>query len=519
MKQEIQEKINMYDRMRPSERRALIGAMFEEPNQAADLYASLPETKNQRGILRILSDASRKKRILDLVLELEQKEGTVRQLLKSDDPKTRKNAGILLGTLKEEAFSEPLIQALSQEQTEYVRSSLLLALGRCGGKQAESFLLNYTPVCTVKKHLEEEMAALKKAVSSLSAGQVSSVPSPRVKGEKLVFFFEHGLSYLLEEEFDAHNMEYRPFEPFENALASRANDFRNVLAIRTFSECMIYLKRADDLEKMIELLPKKQVVEKIRRVYPQKQLNYRLSIFSDQPKDEKTQWVNRAVNLLDDIDGFLNSPSSYFFEIKILVRPEGCYAFLKPSPVLDTRFSYRKNTLPASIHPVAAAAIMQYCYPYMKRDADVLDPFCGTGTLLVERARVKPFATLTGSDISNNAIHMAKENLQLAQVQATLTQCDACQLKCEMRYDEVVANLPFGHRVGTHEDNLELYHALLKQLPALLKPKGMAFLYTNDKSAMTNALHLNPGLTLVDEVILTSGNISASLYLISLKKE
>ena len=37
--------------------------------------------------------------------------------------------------------------------------------------------------------------------------------------------------------------------------------------------------------------------------------------------------------------------------------------------------------------------------PYLKEDAAVLDPFCGVGTMLIERNKVLPARSLYGIDI------------------------------------------------------------------------------------------------------------------------
>lgn len=52
--------------------------------------------------------------------------------------------------------------------------------------------------------------------------------------------------------------------------------------------------------------------------------------------------------------------------------------------------------------------------PYLKEDAAVLDPFCGVGTMLIERNKVLPARSLYGIDIYGQAIEGARENTELA---------------------------------------------------------------------------------------------------------
>ena len=53
----------------------------------------------------------------------------------------------------------------------------------------------------------------------------------------------------------------------------------------------------------------------------------------------------------------------------------------------DRRFDYRKEVVASSIRPVNAALLVQLAKDYMIEDARVLDPFCGVGTMLIERQK------------------------------------------------------------------------------------------------------------------------------------
>jgi len=54
------------------------------------------------------------------------------------------------------------------------------------------------------------------------------------------------------------------------------------------------------------------------------------------------------------------------------------------------RFDYRKGSVAASIHPSAAAMLLMLAKPYLRKNAQLLDPCCGVGTMLVERHRLLP---------------------------------------------------------------------------------------------------------------------------------
>ena len=57
---------------------------------------------------------------------------------------------------------------------------------------------------------------------------------------------------------------------------------------------------------------------------------------------------------------------------------------------------------------------MEIAKPYLKEDAQIMDPFCGVGTMLVERDRKVPAREVYGTDIFGDAIEMARVNTELA---------------------------------------------------------------------------------------------------------
>ena len=82
----------------------------------------------------------------------------------------------------------------------------------------------------------------------------------------------------------------------------------------------------------------------------------------------------------------MNAPSDYEIELRLLEKRDGGYAcFLKLLTIAHGRFAYRKNAVAASIHPATAAMIVALAEPYLKENAQILDPFCGVGTMLIER--------------------------------------------------------------------------------------------------------------------------------------
>lgn len=96
----------------------------------------------------------------------------------------------------------------------------------------------------------------------------------------------------------------------------------------------------------------------------------------------------------------VNSVSDYDIELRFIQNKESKSAcLLKLFTKKDNRFAYRKNHVATSLTPVNAAGIVKMSEKYLEKYAQVLDPFCGVGTLLIERNKLVRTRTMYGIDI------------------------------------------------------------------------------------------------------------------------
>jgi tRNA G10 N-methylase Trm11 len=125
--------------------------------------------------------------------------------------------------------------------------------------------------------------------------------------------------------------------------------------------------------------------------------------------------------------------------------------------VKDDRFLYRKADIPASLHPTLAAAAAR-CVPVDATDI-VLDPFCGSGVLLAERALRGPYDRLIGGDVDLTALEAASQNLRGFN-RVILTQADAGRQWLSRRVNIILTNPPYGRRVANVATARRLHAAL-----------------------------------------------------------
>ena len=104
----------------------------------------------------------------------------------------------------------------------------------------------------------------------------------------------------------------------------------------------------------------------------------------------------------------------------------------------------RPPELPGALRPTIAAAMVELAH--VQDGHAVLDPMCGTGTVLLECSRRFPGASLFGSDRSAEAVATAKARLGGG---ATIRRCELDALDyAPGTFDRIVTNLPWGDQTS-----------------------------------------------------------------------
>jgi 23S rRNA G2445 N2-methylase RlmL len=142
----------------------------------------------------------------------------------------------------------------------------------------------------------------------------------------------------------------------------------------------------------------------------------------------------------------------------------------------------RKGSLPP---PIAAAMA------FMTRPGDddmILDPVCGSGTLLAEAAGYAPGARLLGADQDLQAVKTARRNLKdFGTAEIDHADARALDLPAES-VSLVLANLPFGKQYGDVAENRTLYAEVLGEVRRVAAPKGFrAALLASDRGLLRDA--------------------------------
>ncbi len=170
---------------------------------------------------------------------------------------------------------------------------------------------------------------------------------------------------------------------------------------------------------------------------------------------------------------------------------------------------YKVAHFPGSLRPSVAAAMAFLSEP--ADDDVVLDPLCGAGTILIERAHLGRYRMLLGGDRDPQALAAARENVGPRYQPIALRQWDAATLPLkDGEVTRIVTNLPWGRKSGSHPDNRRLYPKLLAEFRRVLAPGGLMVLMTSETRLMRELFQecrIVPGAILAVTVLGASASI------------
>ena len=172
---------------------------------------------------------------------------------------------------------------------------------------------------------------------------------------------------------------------------------------------------------------------------------------------------------------------------------------LRLSTDVDRQHGGREVERSAALRPSVAAAMVLLSRP---EPGDVfLDPMCGTGTLLLERAVVGRYELLLGGDSDEGAVRATLANFGLRHQPRRVERWDARRLPLEDgSVTKIVCNLPWGRQIGEKTAMPALYRGFLAEAARVLAPAGRLVLLTSEWDALRTELARRSELT-VEETI------------------
>jgi 23S rRNA G2445 N2-methylase RlmL len=422
--------------------------------------------------------------------------------LHDQSPQARRIAAIALGKRGGEGSVAALRTALATEEVAWVRPSMILAIGRIGGADARAALAEIEP------RSDSETEALRKARDRVSGPATGFAWRSGV--ETTAHFFASvpiGLEDVAIAEARERGIEASLVRRGTIALQARPNALRCIYDTRiliaegaagAFAETVrkAKVRWRDWITSAADVLP------------------YRFSLENVRITKQEFNDLLRLARETFSPQGLADSPSSYAAMLRVEADDDATRIWLVPTFEADERFAYRVADVGASINPVVGA-----CLARLVRREDggmAVDPTCGSGTLLIERAMLDAGMMLAGIDISPTAIRAAAGNVIAAGLAARVAvrQGDGGDPAAwPERCDEVLANLPFGLR--TEDRNLDgLYRRVIGNIARTLAPGGRALLYTAHAKTLIALLRRTTKLEVTAERRIESGGLQVGVWLL-----
>ena len=203
---------------------------------------------------------------------------------------------------------------------------------------------------------------------------------------------------------------------------------------------------------------------------------------------------------------------NYEIDIRVDIFEQICFVGIPlHKRSLSNRFPRKFQPRTALKASTAYAALSLGLVDTTKRSC-VLDPFCGSGTILFEAAHFSSRLSLYGSDIDPYIIEGAQENSNSLKLTKNIRflQGDARELNKifpNQRFDHIITNPPYGIRFGQHLDFERFYIRILQQFWYRLKPNATVVIIVLKWTKLNTALRLTGLYKVMDRQRVDMGDV------------
>lgn len=448
------------------------------------------------------------------------------KLLEDEDAKVRKNTALIMGELAVPEFVDKLFEAYIKEDKLFVKGDYLVALSHLDYrhlleelKERLSFLTTSNFEETSMKHIHEEMKILTNMILDIE----------RPEGHTFMGYDELSDLILLtnrdHQDITLEQIHQGNKRIFNAGVLVRIKDLKEILSIRTYSELLFRLKDVatvvnDPTEAAMAIYKGGLLAFLTKRHTGELPYYFRLEIKTKMPLDKKSAFAKKLAFELEKASdrALINSTSNYEVEIRLVENKEGQFnVLLKLYTIKDERFEYRKHAVAASIQPVTAALVAKISEPYLKEGAQVLDPFCGVGTMLIERHKLVPANPMYGIDLFGEAIDKAIINAKRAEAVINFINRDFFDFTHNYLFDEIFTNMPTRGGRKSEQEMVMLYHEFFNKALRVLKNEAVIIMYTRDKSLVLKEVSSRSQCTVLEEYAISKKE-DAYLYIIGINQ-
>lgn len=431
----------------------------------------------------------------------EELKNTLIKLLDHDDPKVRKNSAVILGYYHHTV--DVLFNAYYREQTEYVKEAYLKGISM---QDCHAYISELKTIQTSlmqlddqsPKHIQAQLKILNPLILKYQAHKKKVIKLKHDPVDVVLTSLPYYQFVLFE------SVLHLRYKPVTQGVLVRTDTIYDLMNIRAYKDMLLPLQGAASMDidekSIVEGFQRCNIIDILDRLYDDQSVFYYRVV--DGLREKNPQLIRKVSEKLFEIypQRLLNTTENNDIEIVLKeVRKGKVNAYLQLSHYKNPRFAYRKEVIPTSMHPYVAATLMQLAKPYFIKNAKVLDPFVGTGTLLIERNIVSPTRFSMGIDIYGKGIEAARKNAKLAGQNIYFVHKDTLRFVNNEMFDEIFTDMPTKTQTKDEEQLHQLYDRFFDRLKRLVRPEGYIFLYTSEISLVRKNLRLQKGYLTLQE--------------------
>lgn len=219
------------------------------------------------------------------------------------------------------------------------------------------------------------------------------------------------------------------------------------------------------------------------------------------------------------------SPAAHEGDLLLRLRrsrrdPDGWEALVRLGPRPLSARPWRVCNREGALNATVARAMVVLAAP--TADERALNLGCGSGTLLVEHADEVPDSIIAGCDTDPAALDCSHANAFASghSGRIDLYDWDARSLPIpDASVGVLYADLPFGHLVGSHNENLVLYPAILREAARVAEPGARFALISHEVRLLDALLRDSPGWAVKRVLRVTLGGLHPRIFLLQRRGE
>ena len=187
-------------------------------------------------------------------------------------------------------------------------------------------------------------------------------------------------------------------------------------------------------------------------------------------------------------------PTDDAANLQIAVRRDtsdagGWQVLIRTSPMPLSARRWRVCDMPGALNATVASVMVSLTRP--RPNERILNLCCGSGTLMIERLGMGRAASVTGVDISADALQCADANLRAAghRSSVSLVEADCAELPLpDASADTIVADLPYGMLGNYGGDIASLYRSALSEADRVGAADASLVVITTRRRALLDAI-------------------------------